>query len=521
MFEDSNWIHRLPSRLHLFIAVIVSLAAAGSLGIAMGEGDFFTTYLVLIGLAVAAVMVMLGQYYWLFIPLAHLTDLPTIPIKNRAIELPELTAAVCTAVFIIRYFLRKQSFTLFRAVHIPVLLYAGWTAFIYFRDPVGLSEMGSAEGGGRNYAKIAMALAIFVVIANQKIGERECRWLVFIILFGSIIGTAKEIILFFRPVTPTVMIVDPESFYSWHQSLANIPLVATILIFARYPAREIFSLRNMWMFPLFALCIVIILLSGKRSAVAVLPIFAITAAIARREWSFLVLWTSLALILGTVIVVGHGSLFRLPLTAQRAVSWLPGKWDIELQSYEGGNDEYRRMLRILAAEKIKLDPWIGTGFKMDRSLMYRIQNSGPGGMESQVAPMALGSAWHNTWLGYAADFGIPASFMIAIIYATYITVGVRVFRRSPPGSFVETIGLYIVLFVTRDLAFSHISGHSALDAFSRWWLYATLISIGITLDATRARERATAEAAAPKAVESPEAIRARRGRRPLRLPAVR
>ena len=76
----------------------------------------------------------------------------------------------------------------------------------------------------------------------------------------------------------------------------------------------------------------------------------------------------------------------------------------------------------------------------------------------------------------------------------------------------------LFLFVSRDLAFTHASGHSALDAFSRWWLYGTLISIGLGLDATRAREKAAAALAAPVKSESVQAIRARRGPRPLGLP---
>ena len=518
MFED--WIHRLPSRLHLIIATIGSLLAAAAFGVALGEGDFYTIYATLLGVGVAALMMVLGDKYWLVIPFAYSCDLPAIPIKGKLVELTEITALVCSLTFFVRYALRKQTLTLFRPIHFPVLLYFAWAAFIFFKNPVGLADISSSEGGGgRNYVKIAMALAIFVIIANQKIGSRECKWILLLVLIGSFFATAKEILIYFMPNRRgTNLATDIDSYYSWHQALANIPMIATILLFSRYPAREIFSLRKLWIFPVFAFSILVILLSGKRSAVIVLPLWATAAAFYRKEWSFLTLWVVGAVVGGAMIVVGHGSLFHLPLVAQRAVSWLPGQWDPELQGFAGGGDDFRKTLRTLALEKIKLDPWIGTGFKMDRSLLYRIQTSGMGGMEEQVAPYALGSAWHNTWLGYAADFGIPAALIAAAIYATYMALAYRIFRRAPAESFIQVLTLYILLNSTRDLAFTHISGHSALDAFSRWWLYGTLISIGLSLTAARPRVDEPPAAAPRRKSETGHAYRERRALRPAILP---
>ncbi len=498
--------------------------AAAAFGVALGEGDLFKVYLWLLGAGATALMMILGDKYWMLIPFAYVCDLPAVPFKGKVIEMTEITAALCSVVFIIRYALRKQSFTLFRGLHIPVLLYAGWVAFVFCKNPVGLSGFGAGEGGARDYAKLAMAFAVFVIVANQKIGERECKWILIMILGGSFIGTAKEIFIFFHPIERGVLAgggASPDDYYSWHQALANIPLVAFLLLFSRYPAREIFSLRNLWMLPVFAVCVIIILLSGKRSAVAVVPLWAIAAAFYRKEWAFLTLWVAGAVVAGSIIVVGHGTLFHLPLVAQRAVSWLPGQWDAALQGFEGGGDDFRKMLRLLATEKIKLDPWIGTGYKMDMSLMYRIQSSGLGGMEEQVAPFAMGSAWHNTWLGYAADFGIPASILLAVIYATYLTLGYRTFRRAPGGSFMQILAIYILLFTTRDVAFSHVSGHSARDAFSRWWLYGSLISISIGLSNRKPDEEEPVAFKSPGKSETGPTYPERRARRPVILPTVR
>ena len=100
-----------------------------------------------------------------------------------------------------------------------------------------------------------------------------------------------------------------------------------------------------------------------------------------------------------------------------------------------------------------------------------------GTMDIQVAAYALGRSWHNTWLGYAADFGIPLSVIQAIIYIWVIVLSAKVFRQYGNRSLFGVFALYLLLFTVRDLIASHTSGHTALDAWSRWWMYGVLVSL--------------------------------------------
>jgi sigma54-dependent transcription regulator len=103
----------------------------------------------------------------------------------------------------------------------------------------------------------------------------------------------------------------------------------------------------------------------------------------------------------------------------------------------------------------------------------------------QAAPYAIGRAWHNTWLGYAADFGIPFSVIQGILYLTVLFVSFKASRLLPFGSHRSIISIYILIFTVRDLAASHTSGHSALDAYSRWWMYGLLFAIYATLPGSK------------------------------------
>jgi hypothetical protein len=170
------------------------------------------------------------------------------------------------------------------------------------------------------------------------------------------------------------------------------------------------------------------------------------------------------------------------------LSALPAQWDAEIgTTYGGGRDEFRDELRRQALKEIKLDPWIGEGYKIDLSVGQALsaQYATRGGdIELQVMPFAMGSAWHNTWLGYAADFGIPLCVIAALIFFFIIRTSYRLAGRLPPRTMRATLSAYIFFSATTLLLRSHTSGHTALDPFSVWWSYGALVSIWIAYSKT-------------------------------------
>ena len=89
----------------------------------------------------------------------------------------------------------------------------------------------------------------------------------------------------------------------------------------------------------------------------------------------------------------------------------------------------------------------------------------------------MSSKINNTWLGYAADFGIPASVLVGIILLTVLHRSWKTFKQSAPNSLGKALALYIFLFTIRDIAFAHTGGHSANDVFQRWWMYGLLVAL--------------------------------------------
>ena len=516
MLQDHPIWARITARLHIIIAILVALAAAAVFGLSAGEGDFMIVGAGLFLIIMMALMSQMGSSYWMVLPFVFASGLSAIPVGGKLLELQEIVTPVCMGYFIIQYALRAQKMTFFRMAHVPVQLYTAWALIIYLNNPVGLAELGSALGGLRQYGQIGLGFIAFMILANQRIGERESGWILLLILGGSFLSAGQEIFFWFFPFlgSDPVMVADPEAFYTWQQALAGVPGVVILLMFSRYRSRQIFSFQHVWLLGLFLACVALIAVSGKRAAVATIPLIAVTAAFVRKEFGFVFLWLAGAVVAGAVVIAGQGTLFNLPLTAQRALSYLPAAWDSEIRAMEGGQDDFRGMLRLLAREKIERNPWIGTGYGVDKQMVMQMLGRGGGGLEGQVLPYALGSAWHNAWLGYAADFGIPASVLLAIIYLTVLTIAWKTYRDAPPRSLTRTLALYIFFFTLRDVSLAHTSGHSALDAYSRWWLYGALVSLWLTN-----RERRAAEPLAKDVGDGRTLLQPAFASRPARLPA--
>lgn len=474
------------------VGIFLGLLLAIMMGSAVANQDMQKLVLVLGTGAGIGVFLALGKNYWMLIPLSLGAQFPAVPLGGRAIEFPELAIAGCTLFFVIRIATRKENIHLFRTINTPFLIFMTWVGVTFALHPIGLALLGSSVGGARFYLKLAFAFASFVILSNRQYTERDMRWVLGFLIFGAFFSMFFGIAQYFwtggPAPDPTTGLVT-EGYYTWHQVLGTPAFTIAFLIFARWSPKEVFGLQRPAVFVGYLLCIGLVLLSGKRMGFAAVLLGPFISAIAFRQFKYIFI-TFLLVITGLMtVVVGQGNWFQLPLVAQRTVSWLPGDWDPELQSMAGGTDEWRAELRRVALENIKRDPIIGRGFAIDIEdavTAIGMQQYG-GGIEVQVAAYALGHAWHNTWLGYAADFGIPISIIQAALWITVLVLCWRVFKEYKNTNLFGVFALYLFIFTCRDFMASWTSGHSSLDAFSRWWMYGIIVAIYLQVQAKKKR----------------------------------
>jgi len=460
---------------------MLGLGLAFLVGSALGSGDFqLVAMLFGAGIAVTTLLV-LGNHYWLLIPLSLGAAFPAIPLGGRAIEFPELAIAGCALFFLIRVATRKEKLELFRSANIPFLVFIAWVVMVFALNPIGMAMLGSSVGGGRFYLKLGLAFASFFILSSRTYSQRDMRWVFTLLIFGALFGMTYNIAEHFLrgpQLDPRTGMVA-EGGYSWHQVLSWPALTIAFLVFSRWSPGEVFGVQKPWLIVVYAACLLLVLLSGKRMALIAVLMAPVVSALMFRQLVYVFVASGGLFLLINFMVVGQGQWFSLPIVAQRTLSWIPGNWDSELQYVEGGRDDWRAELRRVALANINQDPLIGRGFAVDISetLTAVGMQMYEGSVEAQAAPFAIGRAWHNRWLGYAADFGIPLSVIQAILYVVLFTVAWKTQRRLENNSFKKVLIVFIFFDIVKDIIASHTSGHTSTDAFERWWYYGLLFSV--------------------------------------------
>jgi hypothetical protein len=482
------------SKIIVIAASALGLLVALFLGLAVGEGKRMQIAAVFAVMVGAPLLLSLGKNYWYLIPFSLLSGLPAIPFGGRNIELAELAIPLCFGIFVTRAAFKLDKIVFWRATHIPIYLFMAWVFFIFCLYPVGLAAFGAATMGGRQYAQVALAFMAFLIIASREITEKDCKWIILFILAGSAINATYNIASFFF-FGPGDEILNPGSdsggFYTWHQNLAGPAMAGAFLLFAWKKPRDILGFRNPLLLLLYILALGLTLFSGKRMALIAVCLAPLVSSIVYRQYAYIFVGALLAAVFSLSVIFGHGELFRLPLQIQRTLSWMPAKWDSEFQNMSGGRDDFRESLRRFAMENIKRYPIIGRGFAIDYSeIIGQIGASRYlGGSDMQAAPYAIGRAWHNRWLGYAADFGIPLSVILAILYLVLWIVTWKTQRRLENNTYRKILVVYIFIEIVKDTLASHTSGHSSTDAYQRWWMYAVVFSIYASVSVKQVKER--------------------------------
>jgi len=197
-----------------------------------------------------------------------------------------------------------------------------------------------------------------------------------------------------------------------------LPLVLIIWLFSKYSPAEIIVRVQISVMAMLGICYGVIVYSGKRMHLALALVIPFIAALIRRQYGAVMLFGGGGAIALALLVVGQGNFFVLPLSAQRAMSFIPGmKVDAVIEDQSQTN--FRTTLRQISLEKIAQHPIIGNGLSVSEGEIIELEAMQEYAVEetdSHAYKMAAGSAWHNTWLGISTDFGIPCAVVFAVFW---------------------------------------------------------------------------------------------------------
>jgi hypothetical protein len=199
----------------------------------------------------------------------------------------------------------------------------------------------------------------------------------------------------------------------------------------------------------------------------------------------IVLLVGFILIIGSMSNVIHLPLNKLPMIAQRTMSFLPGDWDEEaIESAKSSNDFRKGIQDVYIQEYLDKSPWIGNGFDINtkefNNLNNLLDNGDPGLDHEYLQSKAFieGKLFHTGWISVYDIVGIIGSVAFIVLgwneicVAAHFVFGPKADRRSP------LFPLYVwMLCSVVNMMFSFFTVFGAFgDTFVNLCVYAIVLS---------------------------------------------
>lgn len=434
-------------------------------------GSYRTTKLVAGSMMVLAGVLAADKNYLLICPILSMYPLkiPGTPFNGA-----ELGAILCVGICFVRVALRKERLSSFRPQVLLALPYFLWVALAFLRNPVGLAMFGSSAIGGRYYFDITLGFIVLMTFSRFSLSERQCKILFYCLFAMSFL----QVYTTWRSMRGgEVMDEMALLFGNRAQKYYLDPVVfAVLLLLCRHSLSDILS--TPWRFLFVGALTGCVVYSGRRTYTGyafLAPFFLMF--LRGKERVVTLLCAGIGLVFLLLVAAGQGRVYNLPRSIQRALSPLPGKWNVEFENL-GMHDLFRDEMKRRAKEEIAESPFFGHGglqLELEEAMWVNARAKRAGTRATGLGSMQYSRNWHNKFWGMSADFGLPAGIFW---YLFSIGAGLFIWRHrffAREGDYRSAMILYYSLMLFYDLVFT--MGGSASTPFLRWPQFAFLLAL--------------------------------------------
>jgi len=442
------------NKIILFIVTALGILSAVIVGAAVGNQDMLA--LVAFGLGVFAIglAVTLREKIWIVIPLfwSMSGKLTMVPLP---FSVSDLSIIYATAVGIILYAMQRPkissiSFLLYAAIFLNIALIIA----IYLNNPVGIRSMSSELVGGRKYFNIALGFCAFLVISLHA---KDAKWLAripLLFLAGAFISTGFAAVTYYIPATAPILFriysgvtvqdsgtlgmdyFDRPTFFA---DLAN-PLWLALCCYFR--PTTLLSPTNPIRFVLAIAAGIMLLLSGFRTAiVGAIANFSISSFFQKRTRDAIIVGV-IGMVAVGMISATHGTFYTLPLSAQRALTFLPGEWDSQVQKDADFSSQWRFEMWDYALNSSYIQNWWigdGFGFKLSELTVMESKNTA---LSTQDI-MLISGALHSGPLSTLRHAGITGIFFLYVLFFVLAFYAFQLMRKTSPTNPLSPAILFI------------------------------------------------------------------------------
>jgi hypothetical protein len=251
-----------------------------------------------------------------------------------------------------------------------------YLAFTWVRNPVGFRVLGAETIGARPYLNIALAaMAYWVMVRLPESVKTVSRIPLFLLASTGALSALYVVGYFFPAVPPKLAFLyamtDVRAYWAGEaaaQLIPRIPRVGDFGMLLAFALCGYFAPRLLWdprrrAFWLFVLAVVCVLASGFRNQLLWVMAAVGIAAWLHRSWREVAVAGGVGALLLAVVLLGQGRLYQLPLAAQRALAFLPGKWSaLVLADVEGSTAGRFEWWRDVIRYRLISDWVFGDGF---------------------------------------------------------------------------------------------------------------------------------------------------------------
>lgn len=351
-----NFRHISANQIMVWAALLLGLAVSVVLGSAVGSSDMRLAAGLVAVIPVVVIFVKLKTNIWILLPIAWYLNgrLPWLPLPFSVRDMCFIAVILSFMLFFATRHLpwkRKLS-----ALDVLVYLNVAYLAIVYVRNPVGFWAMQSAMVGGRPYFEVLLAFAAFGILSRVTPTPAIARiFPLFYLVPTSIVAILDTFARLVPQLSyPLAMIysgVGSMATAGFEKavevgadritSLKDVGFLGVLALCARYNPITLLSPLYPVRMVLLGGALAAIFLSGFRSVLLAAMVFFALATVLRGRGRDI--WVAAASgILGLVLLIAaQGSFIQLPLTMQRALSWLPGDWNQEAVADAEGSSRWR------------------------------------------------------------------------------------------------------------------------------------------------------------------------------------
>ena len=489
------------NQIVVWAALLLGLLVAVMVGSAVGSSDMRMVAGVIAAIPVAVIFVKLKTNIWVLIPIGWYLSgrLPWLPLPFTVRDL-----CFMTAIFFFTLFFATRALPWKRKLGtLDYLIYINlaYLASVYIRNPAGFWAMQTSVVGGRPYFEIALAFGAFIILSRVQISDLIAKIFPFFFVVPAWCIGILDIVGRLVPQTSFAL----NSIYSGIGSGgvtsafqkeerlgetrmtgmlgAGMSLVLALaakfnpitLISPLYPVRVMLLLA----------ALVAIFLSGFRSALLFAIIALLLSALLRQRARELWIFASLSVFGLIAIIAMQGSVVQLPLTMQRALSWLPGDWNEEAVADAQGSSQWRFEMWGWAwnDDRILRDRTWGQGFGLsidDMNLIATSLMAGQGGGSllggSDRENFMITGAFHSGPLSTIKYIGVVG---LALYYPLMCYMAVLAWRlcKRARGTRAFTLALFVGIPIIYE-PFNFIVVFGGLDSnYSQLLFWAGLLNL--------------------------------------------